>query len=134
MKEVVLQSLTKVLSSINQSLTKPFEGDLPFILHVNRTPTHFQNPRIVSVDERQLVKIRSSSSDGQTPDSRWSLLPSGARFQVERVLGPLGEGLPDLTSVPRALVRPFRPSIILNHDHQRRSLNRTYFFVGEMAV
>ena len=134
MKEVVLQSLTKVLSGLDQSPAKPLEDDPSFFLRVSRPPTHFQNLMIVSVDERQLVKIRSSSSDGQTPDSRWSLLPSGARFQVERVLGPLGEGLPDLTSVPRALVRPFRPSIILNHDHQRRSLNRTYFFVGEMAV
>ena len=46
----------------------------------------------MSVDERQLVKIRLSLSYSQTLDSRWSLLPSRACLHVELVLGRPGEG------------------------------------------
>ena len=126
------KSLTKVLSGINQSPTKPLEEDLPFFLHVSQPPTHFQNTRIVSVDERQLVEIRSSSSDGQTPDSRWNLLTSRASLQVDLVLDHPGRGAPDLKSVPRALARPFPPSLFLSHNHQRQYLNMIQSSVGEM--
>ena len=104
---------------------KNLEDDLLLFLHVSRPPTHFQNPRIVGVDEWQLVEIRLSLSDSQTLDSRWSLLPSGACFQVELVLRRRGEGLPDLKSVPLTLARPFLPSLLLSLNPPGHCLNGT---------
>ena len=104
-----------------------------FFMFADRPPT-FKNPTIASVDKRQLVKIRSSSSDGQTPESRWSLLPSRAHFQVELVLDQPGEGPPNLRSVPRALARPFPPSLLITQDRQRQCFYKIWSFVSEMAV
>ena len=117
-----IQSPTKVLSMPNQIPTKPLAERLPFF-HVSRLSTHFQNPRIMSVDDRQLVRLRL-----------WSLRPDQDHFQVELVLGRPGEGPPNLKSVPRALASPFPPSLLLRRDYPRQCLTRTCYFVGEMAV
>ena len=76
----------------------------------------------------------STLSYGETHDSRWSLLPSGACFQVGLVLDCTREGPPDLKSVPLALARPFPPSHLSRHDPWRQCLNRTLSLVGEMPV
>ena len=84
----------------------------PFSL-VSRPTTHSQNPEIVSVDKQQLVEFVLSSSDGKTPNFRWSLISSVAPFQVELVIGRPEEAPLDLKGASQALAMTFLPSLIV---------------------